>query len=99
MNLAEVSYRYVCGWNIGFAFTQSIRTRDQTTYFCINYPPRALKRLEAQLRADPSYAQRDFAIDALAADESLKQWQILIGERRDQLLAHVIMHRSCHGLS
>ncbi|PSN71711.1 hypothetical protein BS50DRAFT_234525 [Corynespora cassiicola Philippines] len=84
----EICYRYVCGWDTGAGITQSIRTRNTITYFCINYPSQALDRLQAYLQADPSLAYRDFFLDALCADDSLKQWQIDIGQRRSLLLYH-----------
>src|SRR3990170_4713915 len=85
----EMSYRYVCGWDTGFGFTQFIRIRHQRTYFCINYPRRARARLEAYLQHDPMLAHREFFFDALAADDGLKQWQLNIGERRASLLRYV----------
>lgn len=73
----------------GVGFTQFIRTRHQTTYFCINYPPHALTRLETLLEHDPSLAHRDFFLDALAADQNSKQWQYLIAQHRKELMFHV----------
>ncbi|KAF2687246.1 hypothetical protein K458DRAFT_415510 [Lentithecium fluviatile CBS 122367] len=82
----EVSYRYICGWDSGKAFIQFLRTRYQTTYFCINCPSRTRERFEGYLAKNPKFAFRDFFIDALIADDSLKMWQEDIGERRNRLL-------------
>jgi hypothetical protein len=68
---------------------QSTRKRNQTLYICINYPPRALDRFKSYLRQRPSLAYRDFFLDALAADDCLKEWQFSIGERREMLYIHV----------
>lgn len=85
----EVCYRYVCGWDTGYGFTQLLRTRFQTIYFCINYPPEALKRFRTYLDRDVNLAYREFFLDALCADECLREWQNDIGERRNKLLEHV----------
>ncbi|KAF2271805.1 uncharacterized protein EI97DRAFT_243409 [Westerdykella ornata] len=79
-------YRYLCGWDVGVSFTQFIRTRGEVTYFCINYPSRAREKLEAYLRQHPSYAYREFFIDAVAANDCFKGWQLVVGERRESLL-------------
>lgn len=86
-------YRYVCGWDTGFGFTQLLRTRSQTIYFCINYPPEALRRFKVYLDKDAKHAYREFFLDALSADQSLREWQLDIGHRRRQLLYHVTSHR------
>ncbi|RYP22955.1 hypothetical protein DL765_001413 [Monosporascus sp. GIB2] len=82
----ELSYRYQCGWNQGISFTQLIRTRSLRTYFCINYPVRAIARLKQYLHRRPTLACREFFLDVLAADESIRVWQRLIGEHRGKLL-------------
>ncbi|KAF2445076.1 hypothetical protein P171DRAFT_359285 [Karstenula rhodostoma CBS 690.94] len=84
----EMCYRYVCGWDTGFGFTQLLRTRSQTIYFCINYPSQALKRFKMYLDRDVKFAYRGFFLDALSADECLREWQLDIGERRRRLLEH-----------
>ncbi|KAF1968821.1 hypothetical protein BU23DRAFT_601957 [Bimuria novae-zelandiae CBS 107.79] len=81
----EVCYRYICGWEAGISFTQFLRTQYQTVYFCINYPPAALCRLRVKLEKRVQIAYRDFFLDALSADESLRAWEIDIGVRREQL--------------
>ncbi|KAF1959736.1 hypothetical protein CC80DRAFT_545178 [Byssothecium circinans] len=84
----EVCYRAHCGWDTGVGYIHSIRTSTQTTYFCVNYPSRALDRFKAALTADPENAYRDFYLDGLAADDACKQWRFTIGQRRNLLLTH-----------
>lgn len=85
----EICYRYSCGWNVGASYIQLTRTRDLCTYFCVNYPPSASRRLEKYLQKSPSLAYREFFLDALAADESVKTWQTVIGDRRRMLINFV----------
>jgi len=89
---SELCYQYRCGWDTGVSFTHLIRSRRQTTYFCINYPLSAFERFQAVLKKHPHLAHRDFFLDALVADECLKQWQFEIGHRRDVLLRLVYGH-------
>ncbi|KAF2645001.1 hypothetical protein P280DRAFT_535697 [Massarina eburnea CBS 473.64] len=84
----EICYRAHCGWDTGVSYIQFIRTGNHTTYFCINYPSRALDRFMALLEADPSMAYRDFYLDALAADDAQKQWRFTIGQHRNMLLIY-----------
>ncbi|KAF2872052.1 hypothetical protein BDV95DRAFT_571294 [Massariosphaeria phaeospora] len=84
----EVCYRNSSGWNNGPAFTQFVRTRFNRTYFCINYPSRAIVRLKEYIEQDSNLLYRDFFLDLLAAHESLKEHQFNIGDRREQLLKH-----------
>lgn len=86
---AEVTYRYLCGWNTGAGFMQFVRTRHLRTYFCINYPSGALERFKAYLNWAPSLVYRDFFLNMLCADDCSKEWQYTIGQRRDRLLGHV----------
>jgi len=86
---AEVAYRYLCGWDTGTGFMQFIRTRRLRTYFCVNYPSSALERFKAYLNKTPSLVYRDFFLDALCADDCLKEWQFTIGQQRELLLDHV----------
>ena len=72
---AEVCYRNTCGWDTGVGYIQSIRKGNQTTYFCINYPSRALDRFMASIKTNPSIAYRDFYLDILAAEDTCKQWR------------------------
>ncbi|KAF9697213.1 hypothetical protein EKO04_004933 [Ascochyta lentis] len=84
----EICYQYRCGWDTGVSFIHSIRERRRTTYFCINYPSGARDRLEAIFRHEKrrTVIHRDFFLDTLVADDSLKQWQFDIGQRRLMLL-------------
>ncbi|KAJ4382290.1 hypothetical protein N0V86_002624 [Didymella sp. IMI 355093] len=84
----EICYQYRCGWDTGVSFTHVIREKQRSTYFCINFPSGARERLEAIFRYESrrTVLHRDFFIDTLVADDSLKQWQIEIGERRLMLL-------------
>lgn len=88
---SEVCYQYRCGWDTGVSFIHALRTQTQTTYFCINYPYVARQRLLAVYNEDRArhILHRDFFIDTLVADDSLKQWQFDIGERRLELLDFV----------
>jgi hypothetical protein len=67
-------------------YIQSIRTGNQTTYFCINYPTRALDIFMTTVKSNPSIAFRDFYLDALAAKVNSEQWRFIIGQRRNHLL-------------
>lgn len=82
----EICYRYSCGWNVDTSYIQLTRTRDLCTYFCVNYPPSAGRRLKKYLQKSPSLAYREFFLGALAADESVKAWQTVIGDRRRKLI-------------
>ncbi|KZM26397.1 hypothetical protein ST47_g2476 [Ascochyta rabiei] len=84
----EICYQYRCGWDTGVSFIHAVREKQQTTYFCINYPSGARDRLEALFRHEKrrSVIHRDFFLDTLVADDSLKQWQFDIGQRRLVLL-------------
>jgi len=84
----EVCYQYRCGWNTGVSFIHLVRSKQQTTYFCINYPSGARDRLEAifQHTERRHILHRDFFLDTLLADDSLRQWQFDIGQRRLMLL-------------
>ncbi|KAF2006936.1 hypothetical protein P154DRAFT_480762 [Amniculicola lignicola CBS 123094] len=84
----EIAYRYICGWDTGVSFTQFVRTQYGRTYFCINYSSSALNRLKPYVDRTPSLAYRDFFIDAISADESLKEMQIDIDHRRESLIKH-----------
>jgi hypothetical protein len=44
------------------------------------------------MKNEPSIVYRDFFVDALVADESLKQWQSEIGKRRELLQSYVCTH-------
>ncbi|OAL49439.1 hypothetical protein IQ07DRAFT_568360 [Pyrenochaeta sp. DS3sAY3a] len=81
----EICYQYRCGWDTGVSFIHFVRTRNQSSYFCINYPDFATQRLKAIVNSNPLLAHRDFLLDALVTDDSLKQWQHEIGTRRDTL--------------
>lgn len=83
-------YQYRCGWDTGVSFIHFVRTRKQSLYFCINYPDFATQRLKAVVNSNPLLAHRDFLLDALVADDSLKQWQHEIGTRRNTLQKYVI---------
>ncbi|KAF1932880.1 uncharacterized protein M421DRAFT_1459 [Didymella exigua CBS 183.55] len=84
----EICYQYRCGWDTGVSFTHAIREKQRSTYFCINFPSGARGRLESIYLHESRRAvlHRDFFLDTLVADDSLKQWQIEIGERRSMLL-------------
>ncbi|KAL1656509.1 hypothetical protein SLS61_000973 [Didymella pomorum] len=84
----EICYQYRCGWDTGVSFTHAIRAKQQSTYFCINFPSGARERLEAIYKYEDRRIvfHRDFFLDTLVADDSLKQWQVEIGERRLMLL-------------
>lgn len=73
------------------SFTHAIRAKQQSTYFCINFPSGARERLEAIYKYEDRRIvfHRDFFLDTLVADDSLKQWQVEIGERRLMLLGIV----------
>jgi hypothetical protein len=85
----EFCYQYRCGWDTGVSFMHCIRTRLQTTYFCINYPACAIDRLKTAIKKQPDIVYRDFFLDALVADDSMKQWQFEIGHRRNALHTYV----------
>lgn len=82
----EICYRYSCSWDVGTSYIQLTRTRYLCTYFCVNYPPSARRRLEKYLQKSHSLAYREFFLDALTADESVKTWQMVIGDRRRMLI-------------
>ncbi|KAF2464693.1 uncharacterized protein BDR25DRAFT_241689 [Lindgomyces ingoldianus] len=84
----ESSYRYQCGWDTGIAYTQFIRTRHRCRYFCINYPALSMQRLTAYLKQNSALGYRPFFLEALAADECLKEFQRNIGDRRKLLVQH-----------
>jgi hypothetical protein len=67
----------------------SIRTPRQTTYFCLNYPSGAIERLERCVKQHSYVVHRNLFLDTLAADDSMKQWQYAIGQRREALHVHV----------
>ncbi|KAF1947773.1 hypothetical protein EJ02DRAFT_390991 [Clathrospora elynae] len=81
----EICYQYRCGWDTGVSFIHFVRTQSHSTYFCINYPAHGMTRLRTIVKSNPSLLHRDFLLDALVADDSLKQWQHEIGNRRDVL--------------
>ncbi|KAF1837364.1 hypothetical protein BDW02DRAFT_491758 [Decorospora gaudefroyi] len=81
----EISYQYRVGWDTVVSFNQFVRTRTQSTYFCVNFPACAMARLENIVKRKPGLLYRDLLIDSLVADDSLKQWQFEIGSRRDLL--------------
>ncbi|KAH7139396.1 hypothetical protein B0J11DRAFT_42377 [Dendryphion nanum] len=78
----EYIYQNLSGWDGGVGFYQFTRTRLGRTYFCFNYPPRALERLRAYVERKPSLLYRDFFLDALSAQETSQSWQRMINERR-----------------
>jgi hypothetical protein len=82
-------YRYSCGWNNLISYIQYRRCGNTRTYFCVNYPNDARQRLAEVLRGKPQLAYREIFIDALAADESLKAWKIILGNRRRKLVNFV----------
>jgi hypothetical protein len=57
----------------------SIHKRHQTTYFCMNYPLRAIERLQACVERKPGLLYRELFLDTLARDDSMKKWQQDIG--------------------
>lgn len=85
----ELCYQYRCGWDTGVSFIHRVRTQNETIYFCINFPSNAMMRLKAIVKSKPGLLHRDFLVDSLVADDSLKQWQFEIGHRRDTLQIHV----------
>ncbi|KAF3002104.1 hypothetical protein E8E13_009803 [Curvularia kusanoi] len=90
----ELCYQYRCGWDTGVSFVHAIYSKQRTTYFCINYPSGARDRLEAIIK-DPTkqaLVRREFFLDTLIADDSLKQWQQGIGTRRASLRDHEKRH-------
>ena len=48
-----------------------------------------MTRLKGIVKSNPLIAHRDFLLDALAADDSLKQWQYELEHRRELLQRHV----------
>ncbi|KAF2745121.1 hypothetical protein M011DRAFT_527898 [Sporormia fimetaria CBS 119925] len=84
----EFAYRYICGWDRGVSYIHFLRTEHTRTYFCINYPSRAREKITAYLKRYPEFAYRDFFLDAVAADDCLKEWHLNIGERRESVLHH-----------
>jgi hypothetical protein len=87
--LSELCYQYRCGWDTGVGFIHLIRTQRQTTYFCVNLPPKAMERLKAAVQKMPHVVYRDLFLDALVANESLRRWQFEIGHRRSTLQTFV----------
>ncbi|KAH6616704.1 hypothetical protein C7974DRAFT_416821 [Boeremia exigua] len=85
----ETCYQYRCGWDTGVSFIHAIREKHRSTYFCINYPSGARERIRAifQHKDRRHILHRDFFLDTLVADDSLKQWQLEIGQRRVMLLS------------
>ncbi|KAH8731756.1 hypothetical protein GQ44DRAFT_697986 [Phaeosphaeriaceae sp. PMI808] len=84
----ELCYQYRFGWSEPTAISYIHQRRDisGSTYFCINYPANAYLTLTTILRKAPKSAHREFVIDALAAEESLKRWQQDISTKRRVLL-------------
>ncbi|KAH7088327.1 hypothetical protein FB567DRAFT_591733 [Paraphoma chrysanthemicola] len=89
-----VCYQYRSGWDGPVSFIHVIATSTQSTYFCINYPIGARDRLEDHIKEDPSVLHRPFFLDTLAADDSLKRWQIDIGQRRQKLREFEVAYSS-----
>ncbi|KAJ8107400.1 hypothetical protein OPT61_g8894 [Boeremia exigua] len=85
----EICYQYCCGWDTGVSFTNAIRDKQRSTYFCINYPAGARSRIRTifQHASRREVLHRDFFIDSMVADDCLKQWQFDIGQRRLMLLS------------
>ncbi|OCK81948.1 hypothetical protein K432DRAFT_380841 [Lepidopterella palustris CBS 459.81] len=83
---SNLSYRYTFGWDNSVSYTHFSRTLHLRTYFCMNYPAPARTRLETYLRRHPELVQREWFIDALAADEGLKAWQGVVGTKRRLLV-------------
>ena len=48
-----------------------------------------MTRLQSVVKKRPDLAHRDFLVHSLVADDSLKQWQYEIGQRRDTLQSYV----------
>ncbi|KAH7077769.1 hypothetical protein BKA63DRAFT_593022 [Paraphoma chrysanthemicola] len=90
----EVCYQYRSGWDGPVSFIHFIATSSQSTNFCINYPAGARDRLEELIKEDPSVLYRPFFLDTLAADDSLKRWQIDIGQRRQKLREFEVAYNS-----
>lgn len=88
-NFEEICYQYRCGWHAAISYIHLVRTKSESTYFCINYPDKAFERLQLSLQNDSSVVFRDFFLDALAADASSKQWLLDINKVRDELLKTV----------
>ena len=59
---------------------------DNATYFCLNYPARALQRFTEIIHKDPAQVHRKFLLDILAVSECLDAWQIVISRKRSQLV-------------
>lgn len=95
IDLPEYCYQFRSGWDTCVSFVHCIRTRFQTTYFCINYPSTAFKRLQRAIKQQPDIVYRDFFVDGLAADDGLKQWQMEIGRRRDAVQEFVSVWVMC----
>lgn len=88
-NCEETCYQYRCGWHAAISYIHLVRTKSESTYFCINYPDKAFKRLQQSLQNERGLVLRDFLLDALAADVSSKQWLLDIHKVRDELLKAV----------
>ncbi|KAH4817025.1 hypothetical protein HBI55_040160 [Parastagonospora nodorum] len=81
----EYCYQYRCGWDNGVGYIHCVRGQHRTTYFCINYPSTAVKRLRLAMKFEPNIVYRDFFVDTLVANESSGQWQANIHHRRQLL--------------
>lgn len=87
--LSEYCYQYRCGWDNGVGYIHCVRRQRRTTYFCINYPTTAVKRLRLAMKFEPNIVYRDFFVDTLVANESSGQWQANINQRRQLLQNYV----------
>lgn len=85
----EYCYQYRCGWDNGVGYIHCVRGQHRTTYFCINYPSTAMKRLRLAMKVEPNIVYRDFFVDTLVANESSGQWQANINQRRQLLQNYV----------
>jgi hypothetical protein len=68
------------------SFMQYTRTRNNSTFFCINYPDGALHRLKKHLQRDPALAFREYFLDALAAADCMAAWKSTISRNRRVLV-------------
>ena len=66
-----------------------VRTSTSVTYFCINYPKEALKRLRSNLDGADGLVHPDFLVDVLAADVSSKEWLVQIDKARTEMKQRV----------
>ena len=87
--LSEHEYRFQCGFSEQVSFVQFTRIRQLRTYFCVNYPATALKRLKGYLEEDPRIMFREFLLDVLVQDECSKHWQRVIADCRKLVVYHV----------